>query len=749
LANDTDPEGQSLSITSVSTPKFGTVSIDGDELVYTPNDQVVAGDDTFYYGISDGVKHDWGRVTVSLEHECIHLAEPSPVEISVDPNIPISTYIQDAFVYSIDSDGVVSNVVEIYRGSDPRVIDFEGLSAGTVVSNQIAGVTVTAQRNGDGHGSANDAMIFDSYNPTGGDDDLATTSNGNILIISEDNHSHDPDDNAGGGVISFVFDKPENIGQMTFIDVEEGGASIALTLADGSVVNRPGPTTENQAVSTIDVDVYNVVAMDVTLVSSGAIDNIELMASAGPAETINYAVESGTTIGIGIRNRDGGVFYSSGYGSNVGLNPDGVVHTSGIQNADGTVRLGFEDQFAGGDTDFDDIFVTVNLQDSGATLDNAHVDYSSTPPSTPVGLLANGSFESGATVDGYEWYDPSDIPGWETNSTSGNGTLEIIRAESSASKGDTFIELDRYGEGVNRIHQNIAVEAGQTYLLSFDLRSKRNSDYAHLDVTVDGQSLGDFVSHNSWNHHITEFTATSTGNVELEFVQLGTTDQAARLDNIQLYAVGENLVSNSDFSSPHGHGYYAEDHVPQWDVPGTDHGRIKIVGTTEYGSPTQYARLDYYHNSTIDNVIQQSVPTAAGQEYVLRFNARSKHHVETLRVFWEGNLVATIDPRTSVWSSESLVVTASGGHSELRFEQVLTNHTSGDILLDKIGVHELDCVENLPPMIDAIADQEVSEGSTLTLIATATDPDLPTDSLTFSFDGTAPQGMTIDPISGQ
>lgn len=61
--------------------------------------------------------------------------------------------------------------------------------------------------------SGNRAMIFDTMNPTGGDSDLASpfpAGNdpglyGNALIISEDMDSNDPDDHAGGGIVTFLF----------------------------------------------------------------------------------------------------------------------------------------------------------------------------------------------------------------------------------------------------------------------------------------------------------------------------------------------------------------------------------------------------------------------------------------------------------------------------------------------------------------------------------------------------------------
>ncbi len=48
--------------------------------------------------------------------------------------------------------------------------DFEGFARGTIISNQIPGVSIYGVSNNWGAGNA--AMIFDTSNPTGGDNDL-------------------------------------------------------------------------------------------------------------------------------------------------------------------------------------------------------------------------------------------------------------------------------------------------------------------------------------------------------------------------------------------------------------------------------------------------------------------------------------------------------------------------------------------------------------------------------------------------
>ncbi len=66
-------------------------------------------------------------------------------------------------------------------------------------------------------------------------------------------------------------------------------------------------------------------------------------------------------------------YHTAAFGETLGLNPDGILHTSGVLKTDmGTVTLGFEDLYNGGDRDFDDSVFTVNLGTSNATLLNAH-----------------------------------------------------------------------------------------------------------------------------------------------------------------------------------------------------------------------------------------------------------------------------------------------------------------------------------------------------------------------------------------
>ncbi|MBM7069071.1 SdrD B-like domain-containing protein [Actibacterium sp. 188UL27-1] len=160
-------------------------------------------------------------------------------------------------------------------GCDDDKTDFNDLATGTIVNEQIEGVTITAQRAGDGPNSANDAMIFDTDNPTGGDNDLSYTGVGKVIIISEDGDSSDPDDNASGGVIRFDFDNPSKVTSIKVLDTEETTGTIDLFDADGGLIKSvPIPATGDNGQSDVTLDADGVALMLVNLPGSGAVDDL-------------------------------------------------------------------------------------------------------------------------------------------------------------------------------------------------------------------------------------------------------------------------------------------------------------------------------------------------------------------------------------------------------------------------------------------------------------------------------------------
>lgn len=171
-----------------------------------------------------------------------------------------------------DSFRLAYTVTASTQTTQTRVVDFDGpdLAAGTIVSNQIEGVTISAVRAG--HSGENAAMIFDADHPTGGDWDLHQPGQGGVLIITEDFDSSDPDDNACGGTFTFTFDSPATVEQMTFLDTEEPSPLLRFYDESGNLIaEMTGPVTANGGMADMAVGVAGVKTMTVTLQGSGAI----------------------------------------------------------------------------------------------------------------------------------------------------------------------------------------------------------------------------------------------------------------------------------------------------------------------------------------------------------------------------------------------------------------------------------------------------------------------------------------------
>jgi len=157
LANDSDPDGDALSITAVGNPSHGTVTISNNRLLFTPTPGF-SGNDSFTYTISDG-KGGSASASVSITVTAVAANRP-PVAVN------------DAFTVDQNSSGNSLNVLA--NDSDPDgdtlTISTVGTPSHGVVSISGNGLvyTPTAGYTGgdsfsysisDGHGGTASAVV--------------------------------------------------------------------------------------------------------------------------------------------------------------------------------------------------------------------------------------------------------------------------------------------------------------------------------------------------------------------------------------------------------------------------------------------------------------------------------------------------------------------------------------------------------------------------------------------------------------
>ena len=280
VANDTDVEGDALSVTSVTTPSKGTAAIDMNNtavVTYTPNSGHI-GTDSFKYTL-DGAATDTGTVTITVAATSALPAKPTGLTASAglgqitlnwtdpfDGSITKYEYSQS----SSDSDLVWTDIPDSANGgTNGSSFMVTGLTNGTTYSFAIratnsedtsdATVPVTAT-------PGNAAPTFDDDSPTSrsveenseqganvGDPVAATDPEGDMLTYSLSNAGTDAD--------SFSIDVNGQITVASGANLEYEGAkssySVTVSVHDGKNVQDGDDDTIDATIG-VTIEVGNV-----------------------------------------------------------------------------------------------------------------------------------------------------------------------------------------------------------------------------------------------------------------------------------------------------------------------------------------------------------------------------------------------------------------------------------------------------------------------------------------------------------
>lgn len=263
----------------------------------------------------------------------------------------------------------------------------------------------------------------DSNPPTDGGGDKIT----NDADVIEGNGGDDDIDGAGGDDTIDGGSGDDTIHGGTGDDVIHGGDGGATSPVE-ITIDSSSAGFDNQLFAYV-IDPETGEITDQQLLSDGVKSDI--------GTTFTYDAPPGSVVGVGIISPQG-TFFSSGFGDNLGLNPDGQVHTQGIsQGPDGQVTLGFEDLENLGDSDFNDVVVTVDLGTSGTSFDNAHFPYASPGPEAGGDDVIFGG-EGDDTIDGGDGDDTIDGGAGDDVIQGGDGDDRIEGGQEDA--GNDYID---------------------------------------------------------------------------------------------------------------------------------------------------------------------------------------------------------------------------------------------------------------------------------------------------------------------
>jgi len=218
LANDNDPEGDSLNITSITQPSHGTATYNTDYVYYTPESNY-NGPDLFTYTISDG---EGGTDTASINITVTPANDP-PVA-----NDDYYTTNEDTTL-TVPAPGILSNDTDpendpltAYKVTDP--------THGTLNLNTNGGFTYTPDNNYNGQDTftyqaydgteySNTATVYITINPVNdppvANDDYYTTAEDTTLTITAPGVLTNDTDPENDPLTAYLYSGVSN-GELTF-----------------------------------------------------------------------------------------------------------------------------------------------------------------------------------------------------------------------------------------------------------------------------------------------------------------------------------------------------------------------------------------------------------------------------------------------------------------------------------------------------------------------------------------------------
>ena len=361
-------------------------------------------------------------------------------------------------------------------------------------------------------------------------------------------------------------------------------------------------------------------------------------------------------------------------------------------------------------------------------------------PVDPANLLVNGSFEATTVATG-TWSAQQTVAGWTALPGSG---IELWNSHNGiqARNGSNFVELDYLG-ATDGIYQDVRTGAGQSYTLSFDLAARPGAALSTQGVEVlwNGQVVATVQPIASGTHGIwitPTVIVTGTGNLDRltlrEVGSQGSDGVGALLDNVRLVAgggaqptptpptgpvvlpppepesppvtpttppSGTNLLVNGSFeaSAVTTGGWAATQTMQGWTA--LTGGRIELWnahGGIRATNGVNFAELDY--QSGMDGFFQD-VRTGAGQGYTLSLDLAARPGqtlaTQSVEVLWNGQVVATLQPTASGWTTSNLTVTGTGNLDRLTLREVGSQGGDGlGALLDNVRLVAAGATQPIP-----------------------------------------------------
>ncbi|MCQ9080620.1 tandem-95 repeat protein [Vibrio parahaemolyticus] len=431
LPNDTDVDGDKLSIESASVPKEqGTVEVVNGKLVFTPAENF-NGDAEITYTVTDGALTDQATVKVT-----VNAVNDTPV---VESNIADQALAEDFTPYTIDLNTAFSDVDNVDGELTFSVSGNSNIQVAIV--NGIATITPTADWNG------SEALTFTATDPSG--ESVSQTVNFTVAPVAD----------IVADKATVVEDTPtiikvlgndmfEGDDKVVSLDTNNGPANGTVSVnPDGSVTYTPndnyhGTDSFTYIVTSGGVSESTTVRVDVTPVNDAPVakDDTAITDEDTPV-TIDVLPNDTDVDGDKLSIQSASVIEAQGKVEIV----DGKLVFTPAENFNGDAEITYT-VTDGSLTDQATVKVTVNAVNDTPVVESNIADQTLAEDFTPYSIDLNTAF--------------SDVDGELTFSVSGNSNIQVAivngiatitpTADWNGSETLTFTATDPSGESVSQ-----------------------------------------------------------------------------------------------------------------------------------------------------------------------------------------------------------------------------------------------------------------------------------------------------------
>ena len=167
------------------------------------------------------------------------------------------------------------------------------------------------------------------------------------------------------------------------------------------------------------------------------------------------------------------------------------------------------------------------------------------------GDVVNGGFENNDAADGPN-FAPDDVDGFSVFSFASDTEDRVIQIlnDDTGVDGNSFLNLNSSSDLIDRVFQDLATEAGETYIVTFDLRADPTSTSApdQLRVRFDNQFAASIVPNDQWQTYSVVVDASSDTS-RLTFREPGDAPgegASPQIDNVQLFQINSATTPIND-----------------------------------------------------------------------------------------------------------------------------------------------------------------------------------------------------------